>query len=174
MLAQICETMTRELETALRAYKNMGPQSLQASTELIAELSAIKVSIEDRARLLGYAEQCRRSIDVCRGECCRWHFPRTLDRIDFFAALCNLTDLERKVLVRQVGTAPGRRYQCPLLQKNGCIFTFDNRPAVCTAAFPCLAGEAYWHYKERFRKDLAAVRAALEALIDRCAADACG
>ena len=159
--------MAAELKTALRALAAMNPQAAREAGNLITGIAAIKSKIEARARALGYAEKCRRSIAVCAGDCCRWHFPKHLSRVDFFAAVFNLQAVDRAALTTQLRGAGDRTYQCPLLLSDGCIFSFENRPAVCTAAYPCLAGSGYWEYKERFRKELTRLRKALEKLIDR-------
>lgn len=163
--------MAAELEAALRALAKMDLPAVAEAGELIAALMSIKTKIEERARALGYAERCRRSIAVCAGECCRWHFPKRLSRVDFLAAVFNLQAAERAALTTQVRTAGDRFYQCPLLQRNGCIFSFENRPAVCTVAYPCLAGSDYWDYKERFGKDINRLREALGELIDKYGVD---
>ncbi len=159
--------MARDLATAVRALKKMTPEAVDAAAQLISDLVSIKHQIEARARSLGYSEKCRQAIGVCGGECCRWHFPKTLTRIDFFMAVFNLEACERTALEEQVQSAGDEFYHCPLLQKNGCIFGFENRPVACTNAFPCLVGQEYWQYKERFKNDIETIRAALDSLIDQ-------
>ncbi len=161
--------MTGELEMALRAREKMEPAAVDTAAQLIFDLGAIKRQIEDRAESCGYSKRCREAIAVCRGECCRWHFPKTINRVDFFIAVFHLAADATSALVEQVRPTDDRPYQCPLLRKDGCIFAFESRPVVCTSAFPCLAGTDYWRYKERFRKDIDAIRAALSCLIDKTA-----
>ncbi|MCP3952289.1 MAG: hypothetical protein GY697_08750 [Desulfobacterales bacterium] len=157
--------MTRDLEMALRVCENMPAAAVDAVVQLISDLGAIKRQIEDRAESRGYSERCREAIAVCGGECCRWHFPKTIDRVDFLIAVFNLSADEKAVLVKQVQSAEDSVDGCPLLRKDGCVFTLETRPVVCTSAFPCLAGTAYWQYKETFREDIDAIRAALDSLI---------
>jgi len=159
--------MAVELETALRALAKMDKQAASEAGDLIHRMAVIKNKIEARARALGYAEKCRQAIAVCTGECCRWHFPKRLSRVDFFAAAYNLPVPARAALTEQVQKADERIYQCPLLRHDGCFFSFENRPAVCTVAYPCLAGSNYWEYKERFREELNRLRKTLGRLIDR-------
>lgn len=173
VITDIRRAMSGELATALRVCENMGPADAAGAEQLIVELGAIKRHVEDRAALLGYSERCRQAIAVCRGECCHWHFPKTIDRIDFFIAVFEMTDSEKEAVVKQVQPVGDRAYRCPLLCQDGCVFSFANRPVVCTSAFPCMAGSGYWHYKERFRKDIDAIRAALGSLIDQSVARRC-
>ena len=170
-LRAIRRAMAGELETALRALANMDPHAASEAEALIAGIMAIKDKIEARAQVLGYADTCRQAIAVCAGECCRWHFPKRLSRVDFFAAVFGLPAPARVALAEQLQAAGDGIYQCPLLQRNGCIFSFENRPAVCTAAYPCLAGSDYWDYKESFREELTRLRKALGQLIDRYGMD---
>ncbi len=143
----------------------MSPVADGKAVELISELRAIKKQIEIRAATLGYAERCRQAIPVCGGECCRWHFPKALTAVDFFVAVFDMTALERQMLTEQIANPDNEQYQCPLLRKDGCIFAFRSRPIVCTSAFPCLAGTEYWQYKERFRKGIKILYAALGRLV---------
>jgi len=167
MITDIRRAMSRELAAALRVCENMGPADAAEAEQLIAELGAIKRHVEDRAASLGYSARCRQAIAVCRGECCRWHFPKTINRIDFFIAVFGMTDTAKEAVVNQVQPVEDRAYRCPLLCKDGCIFSFADRPVVCTNAFPCMAGADYWQYKERFREEIDAIRAALGSLIDQ-------
>ena len=173
MITDIRRAMSGELATALRVCKDMGPADTAEAEQLIAALGAIKRHVEDRAALRGYSERCRQAIVVCRGECCRWHFPKTINRIDFFIAIFGMTDTEKEAVVKQVQPVGGQAYRCPLLREDGCNFSFANRPVVCTSAFPCMAGSDYWQYKEGFREDIDAIRAALDRLIDKSVARGC-
>ncbi len=166
-MTDIRRTMSGELATALRVCENMGPGDAAEAEQLIAALGAIKRQVEDRAALLGYSERCRQAIAVCRGECCRWHFPKTINRIDFLIAVFGMTDTEKEAVVKQVQPVESPAYRCPLLCDDGCIFSFANRPVVCTNAFPCMAGADFWQYKERFREDIDAIRSALGSLTDK-------
>lgn len=163
--------MAAELETALRALANMDPHAASEAGTLINKVMVIKNEIEARAQVLGYVNKCRQAIAVCAGECCRWHFPKRLSRVDFFAAVFRLSEPDRAALAAKLQAAGDGIYQCPLLQPDGCIFSFENRPAVCTAAYPCLAGSDYWEYKERFREELTRLRKILGQLIDKYGID---
>jgi len=160
--------MSGELATAVKVRANMGPADAAAADQLVADLGGVKRQIEERAAALGYAGRCRRAIPVCRGECCRWHFPRTIDRVDLFIAVAGLSSDEMTAVVAQVRSAADRPYQCPLLRADGCIFAFEKRPVVCTSAYPCVAGSDYWRYKETFRREIDTIRAALGRLMERC------
>ncbi len=166
LMTHIRRAMSGELAKALQICQNMGPADAAKAELLIADLGAIKRHIEDRAALLGYSERCRQAIAVCRGECCRWHFPRTINRVDFLIAVFQQSADANAALIDQVQPGGDRAYQCPLLLKDGCIFTFATRPVVCTTAFPCFAGADYWQFKESYRKDIDAIREALGQLVD--------
>jgi len=157
--------MSTDLETALRACKRMRPVSVRKAARLISDLGIIKKQIEGQAEVLGYSERCRQAIEVCGGECCVWHFPQTLTAVDFFIAVFDMTADERQVIVRLIQNSGNKRYQCPLLRKEGCTFAFQSRPMVCTSAFPCLAGGEYWVYKERFRKDIDSIYTDIRRLL---------
>ena len=172
-MAKIREAMTRELDMALLALEKMEPSAVDAAAQLISDLGSIKQQIEGRAESHGYSKRCREAIAVCRGECCRWHFPKTINRIDFLIAVFGMTDTEKEAVVKQVQPVGGQAYRCPLLREDGCNFSFANRPVVCTSAFPCMAGSDYWQYKEGFREDIDAIRAALDRLIDKSVARGC-
>ena len=162
----IRRTMSADLAAALRARERMGPAAVEQAAGLIAALASIKETIENQARALGYTQRCRQAIEVCGGECCIWHFPKTITAADFFIAVFDLAENETAVLVDQVRETPGEpAYQCPLLRKDGCIFDFQHRPLVCTAAFPCMAGQQFWYTKERLRTEIETLRAALGRLI---------
>ena len=165
-IKKIRQTMSTDLESALRACEQMSPAFALKAAELISDLRAIKQQIEGRAGALGYSARCQQAIEVCGGECCIWHFPQTLTAVDFFIAAFDLAAEERQVLAKQIKSPVNERYQCPLLRKDGCIFAFQSRPIVCTSAFPCLAGGEYWQYKEKFRKDIETIYAALGRLVD--------
>ncbi len=166
----IRQAFAGELATALQVCDNMAPAAAIRVGEIIAELRSIKQKIKDRAVSLGYADRCRRAISVCGGECCIWHFPKNLAAVDFLMAVFDLSESRKKPLLEQIQQPQVRPYQCPLLREDGCIFAFESRPMVCTSAFPCLAGTAYWQYKESFREDINTFRAALGRLLDEAAA----
>ena len=158
--------MSADLAAAWRAREQMGSAAAARAAGLIVELGSIKQAIENQARALGYTQRCRRAIEVCRGECCLWHFPKTISVVDFFIAVFDFAEEETAALAAQIRAgAGGQAYQCPLLRKDGCIFDFQNRPLVCTSAFPCMAGQQFWQYKERFRADIATLRTDLGRLI---------
>ena len=161
----IRQAMLKDLGTALRACEKLRPAATQKAGALISDLKSIKQQVESRATTLGYSERCRQAIPVCGGECCVWHFPKTLTPVDFFIAVFDLAADERRVLVKQIENSDNEHYRCPLLQKDGCAFSFENRPIVCTNAFPCLAGTQYWQYKEQFRKDIEAIYTVLGGLL---------
>ena len=42
-----------------------------------------------------------------------------------------------------------KKNQCPILLKSGCFLSFEQRPIICTNAYPCFADRSYWVEKEK-------------------------
>ncbi len=38
---------------------------------------------------------------------------------------------------------------CPILTETGCFFSFEQRPVLCTNAYPCFNDHSYWIEKEK-------------------------
>jgi len=72
--------------------------------------------------------------------------------IDFFIIICGLSQKEQTRLTDQILDLNNNIYQCPLLIKNGCFLEFNSRPAVCTNAYPCFAGQLYREFLENKKK----------------------
>ena len=134
--------------TALTSWERFSKDQRRIVQKLAADLYAIKKETEQTAIALGYSYACRTSIEICRGECCRWHFPKTFNEADFLAIIGSLTQTERDDLSHRILGSDSQSGQCALLMPDGCFLSFRSRPMVCTNAYPCFAGRAYWEIKE--------------------------
>jgi hypothetical protein len=72
----------------------------------------------------------------------------------------NITTVENQLRAK-------KKYQCPVLQENGCLLSFDNRPLACSNAYPCFSGELYYNYLERHRKKIDAQYTLLNKLFQK-------
>ncbi len=135
--------------------------------EKVDEIRSIRYHVAGRAQELGYARLCRESIPVCNGECCRWHFPKGLDYVDFLVVICGLGGEERKSLARQITASEKREYQCPVLGENGCSLSFENRPIVCATAYPCFVGPSYWSFLAEKRKRIGTLYVELKRILEK-------
>ena len=142
----IRELMLGKLMTALGAGPHLSVEQKGQITAAIRDLEKIKTRIEEKAKEKGYSDTCKASIPICQGECCKWHFPKNLSEVDFFIAIHKMSARKISLLLNLLSRNAGSPYQCPLLTENGCIFTFDERPLVCTIAYPCFAGQSYWNH----------------------------
>ncbi len=140
--------MLGQLNRALHAHAVLGKSDRERSLFLIKEWKKIIVRMEARAVDLGYSRACKSHIPVCRGECCRWHFPEKLYDVDFYVSISGMTARDTQNLVRLLTDAGNEAFQCPMLLEKGCFFVFENRPAMCATAYPCFAGNVYWKYME--------------------------
>ncbi|MBW1849422.1 MAG: hypothetical protein JRJ27_20375 [Deltaproteobacteria bacterium] len=134
--------------TALTSWERFSKDQRRIVQKLAADLYAIKKETEQTAIALGYSHACRTSIEICRGECCRWHFPKTFNEGDFLAIIGSLTEAERDDLSHRILGSDSQSGQCILLMPDGCFLSFRSRPMVCTNAYPCFASRAYWEIKE--------------------------
>jgi len=157
--------MCRNVKTALYARQNLNKIDRPQVLIKIEELQSIKYQIEATAGELGYSMACRSSIPVCQGDCCKWHFPKRLSYIDFFIAVYGLSFERCAGLIRLMNNAENKKYQCPLLLEEGCFFSFEHRPIVCTVAYPCFAGQSYWEYRERKKIRIHTIYESLERVL---------
>ncbi len=164
-VSRVRSAMQKAYQTAVTAYQK---QSDAAKTKALAEIRVlhhIKSRIESQACRMGLSKACRESIPGCKGECCIWHFPKNLAAVDFFVSLHYLSSTQQDALDRKLRKCENTRYQCPLLNKDGCFFSFDARPMVCTAAYPCFAKQSYWEYYDEQQKDILRARQMLENIM---------
>lgn len=124
----------------------MTPATRNIVESAIAEILNIKNRMEKLAIQMGYSQACKQGIPVCRGECCIYHYPKDLTSVDFFIAIYTMSDNRQQVLLNLVLQYKG--HGCPMLLETGCFFSFEQRPVICTNAYPCFAGRVYWEKKE--------------------------
>ena len=139
--------MHGHLLTAMDALKKLSGREMRAAETWVREIVSLKYELEAVAELKGYSRACRNAIPACRGECCRWHFPVNLTRLDFFVAIFHMSEARQAALAKQI--IGNRRHRCPMLLETGCFLSFEERPVPCTNAYPCFHQESYWREKEK-------------------------
>jgi hypothetical protein len=122
--------------------KGMGDAELQ-----VKEIIALKYQMETIAAKKGYSQACKAFIPICRGECCKYHFPRNLTPVDFFIAILFMPEEQQAALAKLIFS--NKKNQCPVLLKTGCFLSFEQRPVLCTNAYPCFNDRSYWIEKEK-------------------------
>jgi len=149
---------------AVHLYSALGYQDKKQVLSAIQQVHSIKNQIESKARELGHSQRCQNAIPECGGKCCKWHFPKKINRSDFLIAIVDLSIADRCKLEAQLITTGTSPYQCPLLLPNGCFLSFKNRPLICTNAYPCTMDRIYWEYLQRMKGRLTAIIQPLEVL----------
>jgi len=150
---------------ALHVWESSHTGEKERVQRLAARLYTIKEEVEHKAIALGYAQACVKSIPTCRGECCRFHFPKTFSVTDFLAIIGSLTLEEINELSDRILKTSLQEGQCALLTATGCFLSFKSRPMVCTNAYPCFAGHEYWEFKEVGNRKVKPVLQSLANLI---------
>jgi len=141
------------LNKAIRIYHQLNENDMAFALTAVNKINEIRYQIYEKAMELGYVKKCINSISVCKGECCKWHFPKNLSFPDLFTTVCGSSSKELTALEDQIIFDNGN-YQCPVLRENGCLLSFDNRPLVCSNAYPCFSGELYHNYLQGKRKEI--------------------
>ena len=142
-----------ELKAAICICNQLNEKDRAKALGAVNEVNHIRHQIYEKALGFGYVKQCIDSIPVCKGECCKWHFPKNLSRLDLFITICSITVAEQTALADQLALNNGK-YQCPVLRKNGCLLSFDSRPIACSNAYPCFAGESFHKFLLKQRKKI--------------------
>ncbi len=142
-----------ELKAAICICNHLNEKDRAKALWAVNEINHIRHQIYEKALGFGYVKQCIDSIPVCKGECCKWHFPKNLSRLDLFITICSITVAEQTALADQLALNNGK-YQCPVLRKNGCLLSFDSRPLACSNAYPCFAGESFHKFLSKQRKEI--------------------
>lgn len=155
----------RDLSTALYIRESMGRDKRRAFLAAVDLFNGIRSELEDVAVSLGISDACKSSISDCRGECCRWHFPKNLAVVDFLITVCRMRQTETDRLLRLVGDSGVTRFQCLFLRSDGCFFSFKQRPFACTVAYPCHAGESYHRLILQKQPEIDDIRSRLEKII---------
>ncbi len=139
--------MVEKLIMAMEAHKRLSGKEILSIEVNINEIIALKYKMEALAEEKGFSSACKESIPICKGECCRWHFPKKLSPVDFFIAVFQLVSQKQHQLADLM--VNNQKDQCPMLQKNGCFLTFEQRPVLCTNSYPCFNDKSYWRKKEQ-------------------------
>jgi len=145
----LCEVLT----AAISIYNRLDENDMAFALNAVTKLNRIRYQVYEKAAELGYVKKCITSISVCKGECCKWHFPKKLSFPDLFITVCGSSSKELTALKDQILFDNGK-YQCPVLRENGCLLSFDSRPLACSNAYPCFSGELYHNFLERKRKEV--------------------
>lgn len=141
------------LNAAISIYNQLNENDMAFALKAVNKINRIRYQIFEKAIELGYVKKCIDSIPVCKGECCKWHFPKNISCTDLFIMVCGSSSKELTALKDQIIFDNGK-YQCPVLRENGCLLSFDTRPLVCSNAYPCFSGELYHNYLQRKRKEI--------------------
>jgi hypothetical protein len=151
----------------MNLMQSMDPVDGNRVFPILQGIARLKYEIEARAAVLGYDRLCAGHIPVCKGECCKWHYPRHLDVMDFFLALTTLAESRRKELLLWLSESRSGAGRCPLLTDTGCFFDFEERPIVCTAAYPCFNSTSYWAFQASKTRSIRELKMALEQVLKR-------
>jgi hypothetical protein len=147
------ELWIEKLKAAICIYDQLNEKDSARALGVVNEVNRVRHRIYEKALGFGYVKQCIDSIPVCKGECCKWHFPKNLSRLDLFITVCSITVAEQTALADQLALNNGE-YQCPVLRKSGCLLSFRSRPLVCSNAYPCFAGASYHEFLKKQRKKI--------------------
>ena len=139
--------MHKNLMIAMDGFQKLSQKEMGAAELLVKEIISLKYQMETIAALKGYAQACKTSIPICRGECCKWYFPRNLTPVDFFIAIFYMLEEQQAELAKLI--CNNNKNQCPVLLKTGCFLSFEQRPVLCTNAYPCFNDRSYWIEKEK-------------------------
>ena len=139
---------------AMDRIENLSLEEKDLADEQIKQIISLKYQMETTANKKGYSQACKSSIPICKGDCCKWHFPQNLNHIDFFISIFYMSKDQRSTFTELL--LNNQKNRCPILLKTGCFLTFEQRPILCTNAYPCFSDRSYWVEKERkniqFRK----------------------
>ena len=139
--------MNENLMIAMDEFQKLSQKTIGIAELQVKKIISLKYQMETIAAQKGYSQSCKRSISTCKGECCKWHFPRDLTHVDFFIAIFYMSDEEQTELAQLISS--NKRNQCPVLLKTGCFLSFEQRPILCTNAYPCFNDRLYWIEKEK-------------------------
>ncbi|MCP3900611.1 MAG: hypothetical protein GY707_12950 [Desulfobacteraceae bacterium] len=141
------KTMHDNYVIAKNALKNLSGKKRKSVEIPIKEIIALKYQMEIIADQKGYSNACKTSISICKGECCKWHFPRNLTHIDFFISIFYMSENQNTELSKLILNTKSNH--CPILTEKGCFLSFEQRPVLCTNAYPCFNDQSYWIEKEK-------------------------
>jgi hypothetical protein len=139
--------MHKNLMTAMDGLQKLSQKEIGAAELQVKEIISLKYQMETIAAQKRHSQACKASIPTCRGECCKWHFPRNLTHVDFFIAIFYMPKEQQAELAKLI--CNNNKNQCPVLLKTGCFLSFEQRPVLCTNAYPCFNDRSYWIEKEK-------------------------
>ena len=139
--------MHENLMVAIDGCQKLSQKGMRDAELQVKEIIALKYQMETIAAQKGYSHACKTSIPTCRGECCKWHFPKNLTQVDFFIAILFMPEEQQAALAKLI--CSNKKNQCPVLLKTGCFLSFKQRPVLCTNAYPCFNDRSYWIEKEK-------------------------
>ena len=138
--------MHENLMIAINAFQTLSKESQQVAKKHVNEVIILKRQMESIANQKGYSTRCKTAIPICKGECCKWQFPKNLTHLDFFITIFNMPEKEQIALSNTI--IQTNNDYCPVLLKYGCFLSFEQRPVICTNAYPCFNDQSYWEEKE--------------------------
>ena len=162
---EIQALMLGQLMRALHAYQNLDDNQTEQVKITIDKWQNIVARIRARAQELGYSQACQNHISTCKGQCCKWHFPKKLYDVHVFISVNGLSSEESKSLVDLLSDITNEAYQCPMLMENGCFLSFENRPILCSSAYPCFTGQVYQDFLEQEKTELKGLYEDMENMI---------
>ena len=145
--------LRRVLNAAASMYNQLNENERAKALKAVCKINSIRHQLYEKAMELGYVKRCIDAMPVCKGQCCKWHFPKRLNYLDLFITICSISSEEQKALEDQIAFDNGK-YQCPLLCENGCSLSFGSRPLACSNAYPCFLGDSYYEFLENQRKEM--------------------
>jgi len=146
-MKHIQAVMHENLMAAIDGCQKLSQNKMDDAELQVKKIIALKYQMETIAAQKGYSQACKESIPTCRGECCKWHFPKNLTSVDFFIAILFMPEEQQAALGKLIYS--NKRNQCPVLLKTGCFLSFEQRPVLCTNAYPCFNNRSYWIEKEK-------------------------
>jgi len=147
----------KHLLSALRVAKGVHSRLDKNNRALVLKtieaINNIRHQVYEKAKVLGFVNQCTDALVVCRGECCSWHFPKNLGYLESFVIVCSTSSVQQSALEDQI-YSHNWQYQCPVRREDGCLLSFNSRPLTCAMAYPCFAGDAYHQFLEEKKKEV--------------------
>ncbi len=146
-MQHIQSAMHENLMIAMDGFQKLSQKEMGAAELQVKEIVSLKYQMETIAAQKGYSQACKTSIPTCKGECCKWHFPRNLTHVDFFIAIFYMPEEQQAAFAQLI--CNNNKNQCPVLLETGCSLSFEQRPVICTNAYPCFNDRSYWIEKEK-------------------------
>lgn len=144
-----------EFSAAIRMNEALQDDDRRRAMAAVAEIQRLRELVRQEADRLGYAAACVAAIPDCKGECCKWHFPKNLDRFDFLISVVTLPpDQVTAALDRLADAASTDTQACPFLMPDGCLLPFQSRPILCANAYPCFMSDGFHAFLELRRREI--------------------